>query len=96
MSHAGLPVQGYQPQSDEKVGTVNINKTLEELILRQLDRLQSDPDTDKRWVAIARTQLEQGFMAMNRSVFKPGRAPVDFSHLDTFYDLISKEGENRP
>ncbi len=25
------------------------------------------------WLAIARTQIEQGFMALNRAVFKPGR-----------------------
>ncbi|MCD2176447.1 Acb2/Tad1 domain-containing protein [Rhizobium sp. C1] len=69
----GLPVSGYKPQSDDSVGKVNVNKRLEEMVLRQLDELAADPDTDKRWLAIGRTSIEQGFMAANRAIFKPGR-----------------------
>lgn len=74
--HQGLPVAGYKPQSDEKVGLVNENKALEEQVLRQMDRLATLPTgtIDPRWFAIARTQIEQGFMALNRAVFQPGRA----------------------
>lgn len=71
--HTGLPVQGYRPQSGDAVETVNVNKTLEERVLRQLDALGADPATDKRWLAIGRTAIEQGFMAVNRAVFQPGR-----------------------
>lgn len=81
-SHKGLPVKGYQPQSDKNVETVNINKQLEELFLRQLDKLAEDPLTDKRWIAIARTNMEQSFMAMNRAVFQPGRVKVDGAFID--------------
>jgi hypothetical protein len=28
---------------------------------------------DKRWLLVARTQLEQGFMALNRAIFQPQR-----------------------
>lgn len=73
----GLPVHGYQPQSDYKVATVNVNKGLEEEVLRQLDLLAADPEVDKRWLAIGRTSIEQGFMAANRAVFKPGRVKLD-------------------
>jgi hypothetical protein len=71
--HQGLPVAGYKPQNEENVSLVNNNKTLEEMVLRAMDNLAMHPDTDKRWVAIARTHIEQGFMALNRAVFKPGR-----------------------
>ena len=71
--HKGLPVSGYQPQTDDKVAYVNENKRLEEIILRRLDDMMQSDDYDKRWAAIARTQLEQGFMAMNRAVFRPAR-----------------------
>lgn len=71
--HMGLPVAGYQPQSDGKVELVNANKRLEEQCLRVLDLLSTLPDTDKRWLAIGRTGIEQAFMAVNRSVFKPAR-----------------------
>lgn len=71
--HKGLPVEGYKPQSQSNVDLVNYNKRLEEKVLRQMDHLATIDYIDKRWLAISRTQLEQAFMAMNRSIFKPGR-----------------------
>lgn len=79
MTHAGLPVAGYKPQSDEKVQMVNGFKQDEERILRKLDSLTEANleslgfEVDRRWLAIGRTQLEQAFMAINRAVFQPGR-----------------------
>jgi hypothetical protein len=74
--HTGLPVAGYRPQSTDKVDLVNANKTEEERVLRLLDHLATLPDTDKRWLAIGRTAIENGFMAVNRSVFRPARIPL--------------------
>ena len=56
---------------------VNVNTVLEETVLRQLDLLAEDPQVNKRWLAIGRTEIEKGFMAVNRSVFKPGRLKLD-------------------
>lgn len=75
--HEGLPVAGYKPQSDEAVQIVNGFKAAEERILRQLDALKSSKDIDQRWLAIGRTNLEQAFMAINRSVFAPTRVALD-------------------
>lgn len=74
--HDGLPVQGYRPQSTAAVDLVNENKTIEEQVLRILDALATNPNTDKRWLAIGRTAIENGFMAVNRAVFKPSRAKL--------------------
>lgn len=71
--HAGLPVKGYKPQTVEKVAAVNKNKVMEEESLRLLDLMATDPEVDKRWLAIGRTHLEQAWMAINRSIFKPDR-----------------------
>lgn len=71
--HEGLPVEGYRSQTSANVETVNQNKRLEEQVLRQLDGLQADPSIDQRWLAIGRTAIEQGFMAVNRAVFRPER-----------------------
>ena len=68
-----LPVQGYKAQSQESVDRVNENKKIEEAILRILDDLATLDYVDKRWLAIGRTNLEQAFMAINRSIFKPNR-----------------------
>lgn len=73
-THDGLPVQGYKPQSQANVDLVNSMKAAEENILRMLDTLQGT--ADPRWLAVGRTHIEQGFMAVNRSIFKPGRAKL--------------------
>lgn len=72
-THQGLPVAGYQPQSAAAVDLVNANKRTEEEILRILDAMSGVAEFDQRWLAIARTQIEQGFMALNRAVFRPAR-----------------------
>jgi hypothetical protein len=75
--HTGLPVHGYKPQTDAKVAMVNANKELEERVLRQIEEVAMDfPDADLRWTAIAKTNIELGFMALNRAVFKPGRVKL--------------------
>lgn len=74
--HAGLPVEGYRPQNELNVSLVNRNKIHEEEVLRVLDELANSPDVDKRWLAIGRTAIENGFMAVNRSIFKPGRVNI--------------------
>lgn len=71
--HTGLPVAGYKPQSDQAVDLVNSNKRTEESLLRLLDMLRDNGTCDGRWLAIARSHFEEGFMALNRSIFKPGR-----------------------
>lgn len=76
MSHSPLPVAGYSTQPQRNVDLVNANKVLEERVLRQLDAMADLPEIDKRWLAIARTNIEQGFMAANRAVFKPARVAL--------------------
>lgn len=76
--HEGLPVHGYKPQSEAAVQGVNINKRLEEGLLRVLDEMATKKNTiDQRWLAIGRTHIEQGFMAINRSIFQPERVKLD-------------------
>lgn len=74
--HKGLPVAGYRPQPEENVALVNQNKIIEESILQTLDVLKTK-DVDQRWLAIGRTHIEQGFMAINRAIFKPSRVKLD-------------------
>lgn len=80
------PVSGYKAQSQEKIDLVNGFKQDEERILRKIDALMAQtrkgpqdagPNPyDARWLAIGRTALEQAFMALNRAVFVPDRAPL--------------------
>jgi len=67
------PVASYSAQSDEHVAIVNDNKHMEEILLRAIDELGVRGDIDPRWLAIGRSHIELGFMAVNRSIFKPKR-----------------------
>ena len=80
-ANQGLPIKGYQPQSDEAVALVNANKVTEEKLLRVMDELKGSDAIDQRWLAIARTNIEQGFMALNRAIFRPGRVDLDAAAL---------------
>lgn len=66
-------LKGYTPPTDEQKALGNSVKVMEEHVMRLLDKLMDDPDTDKRAVAIARTDIQTGFMWMVRSIFKPQR-----------------------
>jgi hypothetical protein len=74
--HQGLPVEGYRPQSMATIDRVNANKRHEEEILRVIDAFEHNPNIDPRWLSIARTHIEQGFMALNRAIFQPARVKL--------------------
>ena len=82
-AHDGLPVHGYQPQSETRVDMVNQNKMGEELLLRRIEMLQSSGYCDLRWLIVAKTLLEQAFMAMNRAVFQPSRVSLPDDEPET-------------
>ena len=42
-----------------------------------MDELKGKDEIDQRWLAIARTHIEQGFMALNRAIFRPQRVELD-------------------
>jgi len=75
-THPGLPVKGYQPQTPTAVELVNKMKIKEEELLRELDAMAADMNIDQRWLAIGRTGIQNAFMAINRSVFQPGRVTL--------------------
>ena len=81
--HSGLPVAGYRAQSEKAVALVNAFKVAEEKLLRILDDLAKSAEIDKRWLAIGRTNIEQGFMAINRAVFRPDRVSTAFMEQHT-------------
>ena len=69
--HQPMPVRGYNPQSDEKLALVNKGKAIEAEYIAYLKELADHPLTDKRMVAIAKTQVQGGCMWAYRSVFQP-------------------------
>lgn len=97
----GLPVAGYKPtQPPEAIAAVNRNKHIEEMILRDMDELAQQakggsPLADPRWLAIARTKIEEAFMAYNRAIFQPGRVDGDLRAF-TIPEAASTDPEPAP
>lgn len=71
-------IKGYSPLSDEQKALANEGKDLEERYLRWLDKLDAvtDGSIDKRFLALARTNIQQGAMWAIRSIFRPGRVSL--------------------
>lgn len=72
-----MNILGYSSQSASLIEQVNRNKINEEALLRMLDVFSARHDLDERWLSIARTHIEQAFMALNRSIMKPKRLTDD-------------------
>lgn len=66
-------ITGYRKHSQEQVDAVNEVKAYENELGDLLAKLAEDlgDQIDGRWISIARTHLQQGFMALNRSIFQP-------------------------
>lgn len=65
-------VIGYRKHTQAEIDAVNNTKDAENQLGDWIAQLQRDvPNVDPRWVAIARTHFQQGFMALNRAVFQP-------------------------
>lgn len=64
-------IKGYRDLSEGEIKAMNAIKSEAERIGLLVEELEHNPDLDQRWVAIAKTSLQQGFMAAVRSVAQP-------------------------
>jgi len=71
MENQHRKITGYRELDMEDIAVMNLLKSKEQEVLALLDGLNTASAYDKRWVAIARTHIEQGFMAAVRSVARP-------------------------
>jgi hypothetical protein len=74
--HTGLPVKGYVDQPASSVDLVNDNKVLEERCLRAVEAAKA-AGADHRMVALAFTGIQESFMWLNRSIFRPARIELE-------------------
>jgi hypothetical protein len=65
------PITGYRDLSQDEIRIANELKALAEEVGAKVEDVFARPDTDKRWAAIGRTDLQTGFMALIRSVLRP-------------------------
>lgn len=65
------PVTGYRQLTPEDVALMNETKAAMNALGAVLDKLAAHPDTDKRAVAIAKTEAQTAGMWAVRAVTKP-------------------------
>lgn len=64
-------IKGYRDLSQKEINQMNALKDIANKVGDIIEALQDDPDVDQRWLAIAKTDLQKGFMSAVRSVAKP-------------------------
>lgn len=71
MSNENTPIKGYRQLTETEIAKINNIKDYAERMGRLVEDLALDPGCDTRWVAVARTQLQIGIMALTRAVAQP-------------------------
>jgi hypothetical protein len=64
-------IKGYRNLSQEEINLMNEGKALAEQCGIYIEKLMADEGTDKRAVALGKTNLQQGFMWAIRGVAQP-------------------------
>lgn len=64
-------IKGYRELNREEITIMNNIKALGAPIGDVVAYLETREDLDQRWVAIGKTHLQQGLMALTRGVAKP-------------------------
>lgn len=64
-------IKGYRDLTEIEIELVNHVKTHGEIMLDLFTKLETAPGIDKRWLAIAKTDLQKGFMSLVRSIARP-------------------------
>lgn len=64
-------IKGYRDLSQEEIDLMNAVKAVGEQVKTTIQTLDDTDNIDKRWLNIARTDLQKGFMALVRSIAKP-------------------------
>jgi hypothetical protein len=68
---SGDQIKGYRKLSVHEVEAINFIKYMGIEIGKMCDKVDQMHDIDKRWLAIGKTNLQQGLMAVIRAIAKP-------------------------
>lgn len=71
MDNQHKKIKGYRDLSQIEINAMNNIKDHGENLRELIQEMESISDIDQRWVAIAKTSLQNGIMAAVRAVAKP-------------------------
>jgi hypothetical protein len=71
MENQHRKITGYRELSQQEIDDMNAVKAMARDVGAMIDELEQNKGLDQRWVAIAKTHLQQGFMAATRAIAQP-------------------------
>ena len=71
MENQHRKITGYRELSQDEINAMNKSKELANQAGDFIDELEKNGYVDKRWLAIAKTDLQKAFMSLTRSIAKP-------------------------
>jgi hypothetical protein len=71
MENQHAMIKGYRDLSEEEIKAMNAVKQKAEEVGVLVREMEANKSLDQRWVAIAKTDLQRGFMAAVRAIAQP-------------------------
>ena len=71
MDNQHRKIKGYRDLSQVEIDAMNAVKEKAAEVGELISKLEGNDELDQRWVVIAKTDLQKGFMAATRSIAKP-------------------------
>ncbi|AMA03914.1 hypothetical protein ACJ69_23045 [Enterobacter asburiae] len=67
----GSTVKGYRSLTETEIGAMNDLKAISRNFLAEIEMLSTNSEYDRRWLAIAKTDMQTACMAACRAVARP-------------------------
>ena len=64
-------IKGYRELTETEIELMNLVKEFGRDLGELIDNMEDNKDFDQRWLAIGKTDLQKGLMALTRSIAKP-------------------------
>ena len=71
MENQHQKIKGYRDLTQEEIDLMNEVKELGSQLETMVNNMQANKELDQRWVEAGKMQLQQGIMALVRSIAKP-------------------------
>ena len=71
MENQHRKIKGYRELNEFEISRMNRIKELAAEVGTLVEEMEGQGEADPRWVAIAKTDLQKGFMSLTRSIAKP-------------------------
>lgn len=71
MENQHRKITGYRELEQHEIDAMNAVKEMAKQVGELFEKLESTSGLDQRWIAIGKTNLQQGFMALTRAIAQP-------------------------